>query len=52
MHVPLTCQLTRLDKFSTVRRYSVRVGGPYLQREKDRPLSTCIFDEQAGLSWT
>lgn len=25
-----TCQLTRLDKFSTIRRYSVRNGGPYL----------------------
>lgn len=25
----LTCQLTRLDRFSTVRRYSVRSGGPY-----------------------
>lgn len=26
----LTCQLMRLDRFSTTRRYSVRVGGPYL----------------------
>lgn len=25
-----TCQLTRLDKFSTIKRYSVRNGGPYL----------------------
>ena len=25
-----TCQLTRLDIFSTIRRCSVRVGGPYL----------------------
>lgn len=26
----LTCQLMRLDRFSTISRYSVRVGGPYL----------------------
>lgn len=26
----LTCQLMRLDRFSTTSRYSVRVGGPYL----------------------
>ena len=26
----LTCQLTRLEMFSTRRRYSVLVGGPYL----------------------
>lgn len=25
-----SCQLQRLDKFSTTRRYSVRTGGPYL----------------------
>lgn len=25
-----TCQLTRLDRFSTIKRYSVRNGGPYL----------------------
>jgi hypothetical protein len=24
-----TCQLTRDDKFSTIKRYSVRNGGPY-----------------------
>lgn len=28
-----TCQLTRLDKFSTINRYSVRNGGPY--RDED-----------------
>lgn len=28
-----TCQLTRLDKFSTVNLYSVRVGGPYLNTQ-------------------
>lgn len=25
-----SCQLQRLDRFSTMRRYSVRTGGPYL----------------------
>lgn len=28
-----TCQLTRLDKFSTTTRYSVRNGGPYLDED-------------------
>lgn len=27
-----SCQLHRLDKFSTISLYSVRVGGPYLSR--------------------
>lgn len=45
----LTCHDTRLDKFSTMRRYSVRVGGPYLlgssKKILDRTLaeSTCCL---------
>ena len=30
----LTCQLTREDKFSTISRFSVLVGGPYLEHNK------------------
>jgi hypothetical protein len=30
----LTCQLTRLERFSTTSLYSVLVGGPYLQSGK------------------
>ena len=32
----ITCQLTRLDRFSTITRKSVRVGGPYLSNQTGR----------------
>lgn len=52
VQILLTCQLTRLERFSTVSRYSVRVGGPYLQREKYGCYLLCIISIEAGLSWT
>lgn len=52
VQILLTCQLTRLERFSTVSRYSVRVGGPYLQKEKHGYYLLCIISIEAGLSWT
>lgn len=39
----LTCQLMRVDKFSTVIRQGVLTGGPYLTIAQTRPYSYLLF---------